>query len=62
MTHILSRYVATDGKRLADLYGNLPGYWMHPGLVVATFEKNITKWSGAQPGLDVRAISGSDMS
>jgi hypothetical protein len=39
-------YVATDGKRLADLYGHLPGYWIHPSLVIATFAKNVTKASG----------------
>lgn len=38
--------MAKDGRRLADLYGHLPGYWIHPNLVVATFEKNITRWSG----------------
>jgi hypothetical protein len=40
-------YIAKDGKRLADLYRHLPGYWFHPSLIVANFEKNITKWSGA---------------
>ena len=38
--------MAADGKRLAELFGHLPGYWIHPSLVVATFEKNATKWSG----------------
>jgi hypothetical protein len=41
-------YVATEGRRLADVYGHLPGYWMHPSLVVATFEKNVTTWGGVQ--------------
>jgi hypothetical protein len=41
-------YIAKDGKRLMDLYGHLPGYWFHPSLIAADFEKNITKWSGAQ--------------
>lgn len=45
-THSARRYVAQDGKRLTDLYGHLPGYWIHPNLVVATFEKNVTKCSG----------------
>jgi len=39
-------YEATAGKRLADVYGHLPGFWMHRSLVVDFFEKNITKWSG----------------
>lgn len=45
--HDSRSFMATDGKRLADLYGHLPGYWIHPSLLVATFEKNITAWSGA---------------
>jgi len=45
-----SRYVAKDGQRLSDLYGEIPGWWIHSSLVVADFEKNITKWSGKQAG------------
>ena len=45
-TDAACRYVAKDGKRLTDLYGHLPGYWIHPSLVVATFDKNATKCSG----------------
>jgi hypothetical protein len=50
----LCSYEATAGKRLADVYGNLPGFWMHPSLMVDLFEKNITKWSGEQPHDSVR--------
>ena len=63
--HTVCSYEATEGKRLADMYGDLPpalcffnnlnmyghlpGFWMHRSLVVDFFEKNITKWSGEQP-------------
>ena len=60
VTHALRSYAASDGKRLADLYGHLPGYWLHPGLVIATFEKNVTKWSGARAGRAAGARCGSD--
>jgi hypothetical protein len=43
----LSRYIAKDGQRLADLFGNHSGWWIHSSLVVADIEKNATKWSGA---------------
>jgi hypothetical protein len=46
VTHSLRSDVAKDGNYLADLYGHLPGYWMHPSFVLATFEKNIAKWNG----------------
>ena len=58
--HAVRSYAASDGKRLADLYGHLPGYWLHPALVVATFEKNVTKWSGARAGRAAGARCGSD--
>jgi hypothetical protein len=41
-------FIASDGKRLTDLYGHLPGYWIHPSLVISTFIKNVTKWNGAK--------------
>ena len=58
--HAVRSYAASDGKRLADLYGHLPGYWLHPALVVATFEKNVTKWSGAPSCRAAGARCGSD--
>ena len=47
INYTATRYVAKDGQRLVDLYGHLPGYWIHPSLMVATFEKNATKWNGS---------------
>jgi hypothetical protein len=38
--------MAKDGQRLSDLFGSIPGWWVHSSLVIADFEKNATKWSG----------------
>jgi hypothetical protein len=61
VTHSVRSYVATDGRRLADVYGHLPGYWMHPSLVVATFEKNVTTWGGAQAQAAAAAAASADV-
>jgi hypothetical protein len=34
-----------------DVFGRMPGYWIDPNLAAASFEKNMTKWSGAQQNL-----------